>query len=126
MSDDGLPDSMRLFEAAGVPLRCFVTDHLYAVCLLFVIISHWPELWVTTDCLTGREHKRLAKPDAPDKGWCNDSLRAMMVVGDFFPMEAFFVVAGCIDVRLPPALGRCLVDRLRSRHRRPDGVQDEP
>ena len=39
-------------------------------------------------------------------GWCNDSLRAMMVVGDFFPMEAFFVVAGCIDVRLPLALMR--------------------
>ena len=106
--DDQVPDSMRMFEAAGVPLRCYVTDHLYVVCLLFVMLSHWWELWKSTDCLTGREHTRLAKPDAPDKGWCNDSLRAMMAVGDFFPMEAFFVVAGCIDVRLPPALMRKL------------------
>ena len=66
--DDQVPDSMRLFEAAGVPLRCYVTDHLYVVCLLFVMLSHWRELWKSTDCLTAAELKRVSRPDLPDVG----------------------------------------------------------
>jgi hypothetical protein len=40
-----VPDSIRLLLDAGITFGCGVNDHLYFLCMLFVVIGHWVVLF---------------------------------------------------------------------------------
>lgn len=97
--DQPLPDSLELFRKAGIETRCSVGEHVYFVALLLVVVGHWKEL----------HHPQLMLSQA---GWSGSGLLfPALHLGRFVPMQAFFIVAGVVDLRLPPVLLRTLAAR---------------
>ena len=67
-------------------------EHLYFVAMLLVVVGHWKEL---------HAHE-----------WRGGGLLLpVLELGRFVPMQSFFIVAGVVDLRLPPALLRTLAAR---------------
>ena len=99
-----LPDSIQMLLDAGVRVsQCIVTEHVYGACLLFVVVAHWHELFHTN--LTSSS--ALAGANCLTNGSCH-VLTSILTVGRFFTLQAFLVVAGTTDARLPPLLMRRL------------------
>ena len=107
---DALPDSIQMFIDSGVRLDCAVTAHVYFVSLLFVVVGHWHELWLP-DFGNAQSCMSTSLPsegDAAAPTWCGRGFGAMLTVGHFFTVQAFVVIAGTVDARLPPAMVRTL------------------
>ena len=91
-----LPDSMRLFARAAPP--CAITGHIYFASLTFVVIGHWHELFGG-----GRDS---CAADSTSSIHCTEGFHALITAGGFVPLQAFLILAGGIDAKLPPPLLR--------------------
>lgn len=105
--EERMPDSMAMMLEAGVVLDCPVQGHVYCACLLFVVIAHWHGFFsqqaTSTDSSGSPAGACVGEVLMSSEKTCH-VLHAALDVANLFTIQAFVVLAGVIDTRMPASL----------------------